>query len=88
MLAFEASLLSLIHCRCEVHCFLVQVSLWTGFCMPRSLRGSVSIRDYASQLTLCVWSMYYEMPVEHRYMEETVRIQKTEVVVGTVRIKQ
>ena len=49
---------------------------------------AVSIRDQASQLTLCVWSMYYGMPVQQQYMEETVRIQKTEVVVGTVRIQQ
>ena len=48
----------------------------------------VSIRDYASQLTLCVWSMYYGMPVQQQYMEESVRIQKTEVVVGTVRVHQ
>ena len=56
--------------------------------MPRSLRGSASIRNKASQLTLCVWSMYHDMPVQQRYMEETVTIQKTEVVVGTVRIQQ
>ena len=56
--------------------------------MPRSLRGSVSIRDKASQLTLCVRSMYHDMPVQHRYMEETVIIQKREVVVGTVGIQQ
>ena len=56
--------------------------------MPRSLRGSVCIRDQASQLTLCVWSMYYDISVQQRYMEETVRIQKIEAVVGAVRIQQ
>ena len=57
--------------------------------MPRSLRGSVSIRDWASQLTLRVWSMYHDMPVQQQWcMEETVRIQKTEAVVGTVRMQQ
>ena len=56
--------------------------------MPRSLRGGVSIRDSASQLTLCTWSMYHTMSVQHQYVEETVIIQKTEVVVGTVRIQQ
>ena len=35
-----------------------------------------------------MWSMYYGMPVQQQYMEETVRIQNTEVVVGTVRIQQ
>ena len=39
-------------------------------------------------LTLGVWSMYYGMPVQQQYMEVTARVQKTEVVVGTVRIHQ
>ena len=35
-----------------------------------------------------MWSMYHDMPVQQQYMEETVRIQKTDVVFGTVRIQQ
>ena len=32
--------------------------------------------------------MYYGMPVQQQYMDETVRIQITEVVIGTVKIQQ
>ena len=50
--------------------------------MPCSLKGSVSVRDQASQLTRCVWPMCHDMPVQQQYMEGTVIIQKTKVVVG------
>ena len=56
--------------------------------MPRSLRGSVSTRDQALQLTLYMWSIYHDMPVHQQYMEETVRIQKSELVVGTAITQQ
>ena len=49
--------------------------------MPRPLGESVSIRDLASQLTLCIWSIYRSIPAQNPSVNE-IDCQKTAVEVG------
>ena len=46
-----------------------------GFACHARIEGEC-IRDWASQLTLCVWSMYHDMPVHQQYIGGTVSIQE------------